>query len=100
MDSTTANVQAMQYDAMKKSVGVSFLLWFFLGGFGAHRFYLKQTGTAITMLIITVVSIPLTLVVVGFVGLAIISIWWIVDAFLISGMVEKFNLGLADKFRS
>ena len=99
MDSTAANVQSMQYDAMKKSVGVAFLLWFFLGGFGAHRFYLKHTGTAIAMLIITVVSIPLTLVIVGFIGLAAVGIWWIVDAFLISGMVEKYNLDLADRFK-
>lgn len=99
MDSTAANVQSMQYDAMKKSVGVAFLFWFFLGGFGAHRFYLKHTGTAIAMLIITVVSIPLTLVIVGFIGLAAVGIWWIVDAFLISGMVEKYNLDLADRFK-
>ncbi|WP_342621698.1 NINE protein, partial [Pseudomonas aeruginosa] len=24
----------------------AYLLWFFLGGFGAHRFYLGKTGTA------------------------------------------------------
>ncbi len=31
-----------------KSPVVAYLLLIFLGGFGAHRFYLGQTGTAIT----------------------------------------------------
>src|SRR5262245_27778983 len=47
----------MQYDAAKKSAGVAYVLWFFLGGIGAHRFYLEQTGTAVAQLIICIVSI-------------------------------------------
>src|SRR3546814_13644655 len=26
-------------------MGLAYLLWFFLGTFGAHRFYLKRTGS-------------------------------------------------------
>ena len=58
----------MRYDANKKSVGVAYVLWFFFGSLGAHRFYLKQTGTAVAMLIITLISIPLAFVVIGFAG--------------------------------
>src|ERR1700733_6315829 len=81
----------MRYDANKKSVGVAYALWFFFGSFGAHRFYLKQTGTAIAMLIIPLVSIPLVFVAIGFIGLGVVWIWVIVDAFLIPGLTRGYN---------
>ncbi len=31
------------YEAGRKSAGIAYLLWFFLGTFGVHRFYLKRT---------------------------------------------------------
>ena len=37
-------IQTMQYDALNKSVGVTYLLWFFTGAFGGHRFYSKNTS--------------------------------------------------------
>ncbi len=85
----------MAYDAQKKSVLVAYLLWWFLGSLGAHRFYLGKTGSAVTMLVITLVSIPATLILIGFVGLAAIGVWWIVDAFLIPGIVKIHNMKLA-----
>lgn len=81
----------MRYDANKKSVGVAYVLWFFFGGLGGHRFYLKQTGTAIAMLIIFLVSIPLSLILIGYIGFTIVGIWAIVDAFLIPGMTRDYN---------
>ena len=33
------------YDANRKSAGVAYLLCIFLGGVGAHRFYLGRSGT-------------------------------------------------------
>ena len=68
--SEDSNLQALKYEATKKSVGIAYLHWFFFGLLGGHRFYMKKTGSAVTMLIITVVSIPLTFIFVGFVGLA------------------------------
>lgn len=34
----------------EKKILPAFLLCFFLGGFGAHRFYVGKTGTAILMI--------------------------------------------------
>lgn len=92
--SSTAHRDAqamMRYDANKKSLGVAYVLWFFFGGIGGHRFYLKQTGTAIAMLLIFLASIPLSFVLIGFIGFTIVGIWAIVDAFLIPGLTRDYN---------
>lgn len=81
----------MRYDANKKSLVVSYVLWFFFGGIGGHRFYLKQTGTAVAMLLIFLVSIPLSFVFVGLFGFLVIGIWALVDAFLIPGLARDYN---------
>jgi TM2 domain-containing membrane protein YozV len=85
---------SMQYDANKKSGLVAYLLWFFVGMFGGHRFYLGSTGPAIAQLIITIVSILTTVLMVGFLGLAAVGIWVLIDAFLIPGMIQSYNSNL------
>ena len=72
----------------KKSTGVSYLLWFFLGGFGGHRFYLGRTATAVVQLIITVIGC-FTLF-----PLIITGIWLLIDAFLIPGIVREHSTAL------
>jgi TM2 domain len=34
--------------APQKTVGIAYLLWFFLGALGAHQFYLGRTGRAVS----------------------------------------------------
>ena len=87
-DSNDMRMQ-MTFQAQKKSTGAAYLLWFFLGGFGAHRFYLGQNGTAIAQLLLALFGwIPL------FIGWAVLGIWLLVDAFLIPGMIEQQNMKL------
>lgn len=71
-----------------KSVGVAYLLLIFLGSLGAHRFYLGATGTAVTMLLLFIVGLVTSFIGIGLVFLAIVGIWWIVDLFLIPGIVQ------------
>ena len=72
-----------------KSPVVAYLLLIFLGGFGAHRFYLGKTGTAITMLILFVLGWLTLFVVVGAGLLIAVGIWCIVDIFLIPGLIRE-----------
>lgn len=76
----------------RKSTGVAYLLWFLLGGFGGHRFYLGQSGTAAVMLALTIVGILASPLGVGFVLILITGIWALVDAFLIPGMIARLTL--------
>jgi TM2 domain-containing membrane protein YozV len=75
----------MLFEANRKTPAVAYVLWFFLGLFGAHNFYLKRTGVAVAQLLIT-------LTVVGAIAT---FIWVIVDAFLIPGWVRNQNNLLA-----
>ncbi|MDG4576256.1 MAG: TM2 domain-containing protein [Defluviicoccus sp.] len=84
----------MQYDANKKSSTTAYLLWFFLGWSGAHRFYIGNTGTGAAILILSVVGFALSVVGVGFIILLVPLIWLIVDLFLIPGMVRDKNNSL------
>jgi TM2 domain-containing membrane protein YozV len=85
----------MAYDAQKKSVVVAYLLWWFLGSFGAHRFYMGRVLSAVCMLLLLLGSLVLTLVFVGFLGLGVLGVWWLVDAFLIPGYIRRNNMRLA-----
>jgi TM2 domain-containing membrane protein YozV len=75
----------MLFEANKKTALVAYLLWFFVGLFGAHNFYLQRTGVAVAQLILS-----LTIV-----GMLITVFWVLVDAFLIPGWVRNQNNLLA-----
>jgi TM2 domain-containing membrane protein YozV len=59
-----------------KSKGVAYLLWFFLGIFGAHRFYLEKIGTGILYLLTG----------------GIFGIGWVIDLFTLGGQVDTYNI--------
>ena len=65
-----------------------------LGVFGGHRFYMRENNTAVAMLVITLVSIPLFFVLIGFATYFCIVVWWIVDAFLLHEWVKQHNVQL------
>ena len=75
----------MLYEANKKTALVAYILWFFLGLFGAHNFYLERTGVAVAQLILSLIIV----------GLVVTIIWVLVDAFLIPGWVRRQNNLLA-----
>lgn len=80
----------MFYQANAKSVGVSYLLWLFLGGLGVHRFYLGRMGSGAAQMLLGLLGwLPL------FLGWAVLGCWLIVDAFLIPGIARHENERLA-----
>lgn len=74
-----------------KELTVAYLLLLFLGTVGAHRFYLGRTGSAMAMLSLAVVGTLTAMVLVGFLLLAAVGVWWIVDLFVTPSMVREEN---------
>jgi len=64
-----------EYEDKKKSKGIMYVLRFFFGGIGGHRYYLGDIGYAI--------GTTLTLGGLGF--------WALVDVFLIGKRLQKKN---------
>lgn len=82
------------------SMLVAYLLWFFLGVLGAHRFYLRAyvsgaiqalmfvSGIA-TMFVLMWQDLETAGLLIGTVPLTLLGLWWVVDAFLTFDMVKK-----------
>ena len=87
----------MAFESGKKSAGTAYLLWFFTGGFGGHRFYLGRTGSAVAQLCLTIFGVLTAVLIVGFFLLAAVGIWLLVDLFIIGSMVEDQNRALMDR---
>jgi TM2 domain-containing membrane protein YozV len=63
----------------EKSVGIAYLLWFFLGALGIHQFYLGRTGRAISYIFTF-----------GWLGVGLL-----IDLFTLPGQVRKANAAAA-----
>ncbi|SLN49065.1 TM2 domain protein [Ruegeria meonggei] len=70
-----------------KNIFVAYLLWFFVGMFGGHRFYLGESKSAIIMLVLTILGFVSAILIVGYFILLGVCIWVLVDAFLIPGKI-------------
>ena len=74
-----------------KSLVLAFVLWFFLGGLGMHRFYLRR-GHAWTILVLTITGVVLTLAAgVGLLILVVVGVWLLVDLLFIAKWVGEHN---------
>ena len=81
----------LRYDAAKRSALLAYVLWFFLGWFGLHRFYLGRIASGVAMLVLHGFSWLTHFILIGFVGFALLGLWWLIDALLIPGMTRAYN---------
>ncbi|BAU26419.1 TM2 domain-containing membrane protein YozV [Aneurinibacillus soli] len=72
-----------EFDNKKKSKTLAYLLWLFLGCWGAHRFYTGDVGLGVGMIVVWIISFFLLFIP--------IIIWVIVDVFLIGKRVDELN---------
>jgi len=91
--------ELIRFENEKKSAGVAFLLCWLCGNFGGHRFYLGRPHAA-TMLLITLISIPLCFVLIGFAGLLATWIWMFVDLLQVVRWTKEHNTALFSKIHA
>ena len=83
LPSNESSTFAYKFERRKKSVTVAFLLAFFLGGFGAHKFYFGQIGIGVLYAIFVWTFIP--------------SIVALIETFLSGDAVKSKNLKIAQE---
>ena len=88
----------MHYSTRAKSVATTYVLWFFLGLWGIHRFYLGQTqlglltiGACILLSILAMFTHGLTMIP--------LVIWWVIEMFTLIGTVRSINLAIEEDLR-
>lgn len=72
-----------------KSSRVAYILCLFLGGFGAHRFYIGHPASGLAMVVLMVLGVGLAQFRVGALFSVTGVIWVINDLFLIPRMVQN-----------
>ena len=73
----------------KKSALVAYALWFFVGWFGAHRFYFGKNKIAILFIALAFISIITFVFLIGIATAIVLVVWVIVDAFLIPSWIVQ-----------
>lgn len=94
LDEKQLSIVQSELENQKKSMVVAYLLWFFLGGAGAHRFYIGKTGSAVTMLILFLLGWGTTWLIIGFFLIIPLYIWVLIDAFILHNEVNRINQGI------
>lgn len=79
------------YLTQMKSMVAAYVLWLFLGYLGAHRFYMGRIPSGVGMLLLNLISLVLTIVLIGYIGILACFVWWVIDAFLIPSWVNRHN---------
>ncbi|HST35127.1 MAG TPA: TM2 domain-containing protein [Allosphingosinicella sp.] len=77
----------------EKSLGSAYLLWFFLGGIGGHRFYLGFQISAALQASLMPVSYGLMFggSLMGFYTMCAAGLWLLADIALMPGMLQQAN---------
>jgi len=82
----------------KSRLATALLAWF-LGEFGAHRFYIGKTGTAVVMLVLALIGWATVWFLVGIPFLVIVGIWSLVDFILaVAGKMKDKDGLLIEKW--
>lgn len=91
LNTQRAGVIEQRFAQVRRSGVVAAMLWLFLGGIGAHRFYLGKPGIGVVYACVAVMSI-------GFPPLMVVlCLMWVIDGCRLSGQVKRHNAWLKAK---
>ncbi|GIU67261.1 TM2 domain-containing protein [Candidatus Phycosocius spiralis] len=89
MEITEAEMIAidLRVDEETKSPFQAYVMWFFLGWLGAHRFYVGRGKSGLAMVVLTC----------SVIGLPISFLWWLADSVLLGGMLQEDRERVRDR---
>ncbi|RXJ98811.1 hypothetical protein CRU98_08590 [Arcobacter sp. CECT 8986] len=79
------------------NVVLSYILWWFLGFLGVHRFYTKQS-LAWIYIVGFVLGVITTFIFIGYLILFALFILWVYDGIKLNSIVKKYNLEILEKY--
>lgn len=105
LSSEQLSIVQSEMQRKQKNVAVAFILWFFLGWAGAHRFYTDRIGSGIAMLglniceaicyvvgsVLLYVFIGVLILPIAFILTLAFLVWWIVDAVKLQDVINDMN---------
>lgn len=69
---------------------ITYVVWFFLGNIGGHRFLTGRVGSGLVMLGLHILGwLTFWLLGLGFLIWGAVGVWWLVDALLIPGWLRR-----------
>lgn len=72
-----------------KSQLVAYLLAILLWGLGVHRMYLGRWASGFVMLVLSGIGMLTAPILIGWIPLAFVWVWAVIDLFLIPGMIQE-----------
>ena len=107
MPEFTTEATAARYRNEKKTVGLGYMVWFWFGFFGGHRFYLRSVPLALAQVALGIVGFPCLIAlmtgadfssgtaVILVLLMAPMIVFWIFDATRLPALVELANQKIA-----
>ncbi len=68
---------------------LTYVVWFFLGNIGGHRFITHRVGSGLVMLGLHLLGWLTWWFGLGFLIWGLVGLWWLIDALLIPGWVRE-----------
>lgn len=85
---------SVKMNIVGKNIIVAYLLWWFLGWAGVHRFYLGRVKSGVAQLVLFVLGCATLILVIGYAFLFAWFIWWALDAYFTYKMASEENAKL------
>lgn len=74
-----------------KSTALAYVLWFFLGGLGIHKFYVGKNVMGIVYLLCSMIGWLTVKLLIGFIPLGLVGMLWFIDLFTLPSQVRRAN---------
>ncbi|WP_411957930.1 TM2 domain-containing protein [Paracoccus homiensis] len=100
MSSTRELVIEQRVANEAKSPFVAYLLAILLWGFGAHRLYLGRYMSGLVMLAMWGLGWLTAPILIGWLPIALVALWMVIDLFLIPGMIREDRAVIRQKLLS